>query len=201
MVEKATGALTQPLAGQERELFHKVTAEGKVMEQHSNLSRVEVLLMSHPEVESVRRIKTEKAQDPSEFDDNGRAKRFHQEDFDLEILLADSGASFTCGITTNEVAQPYLAFWWKQGHGMRDSAQRKRARAVMFDSWEVRPEKREHQQPILGMGWQEAWRSSPNEGWGIHFPNNNHVWGVRNIEGSESLSGAREGNRAPWYLQ
>ena len=61
-------------------------------EHWTNIHRIRYLAEKHPQIETVREHKQNKARDPKHFDSYGRAAKFHQAPFDLAIGLAASGA-------------------------------------------------------------------------------------------------------------
>ena len=89
-------------------------------EHCTNIHRIMELAERHPEVEFVAKDKESKKLRSSEFDQNGRAKRFHRSNFDLQLGLAATGAAMYVGVTVNGITgrnterHPggLIAFWW-----------------------------------------------------------------------------------------
>ena len=74
-----------------------------------------------------------KANDKSKFDWNtGRVLKGHQSDFDLELILAASGATMYVGLTAHNVDKSLLALWWKPGKRM-DRVQLELAECIFYD--------------------------------------------------------------------
>ena len=86
--------LTEPLAGapSEANLFACKPPLQGWHEHWTNIHRIRYLAEKHPQIETVREHKQNKARDPKHFDSYGRAAKFHQAPFDLAIGLAASGA-------------------------------------------------------------------------------------------------------------
>ena len=113
---------TQPLAGTspDTQLFHCIY-DGGLHEHWTNIQRVEFIAQRHPLIESVERHNMNKSLDPPDFNKWGRTNSGHQSPYDLELVLAASGARIGVGITGNDVAtidlpkQPggLLALWWR----------------------------------------------------------------------------------------
>ena len=131
-----------------KQVFHG----GQPKEHYSNIFRMEQLLLSHPQVSQVRRHKTHKAKDPSQFDNIGRCYKHHQSPHDLEVTIAASGATFYVGFTVNDVHQDLVALYWQHGKGMKNEAEQMKARAIFYDIAEA-----EHQTPQLSLHWSDAW--------------------------------------------
>ena len=77
--------------------------------------------------------KPTKANDKSLFDSKtGRVLKGHQSDFDLELILAASGATMHVGLTARNVDKSLLALWWKPGKRM-DRVQLELAECIFYD--------------------------------------------------------------------
>ena len=82
---------------------------------------MEFVARRHPLIESVMQHKVNKSLDPSDFNKWGRTNTGHQSPYDLQIVLAASGARMGVGITGNGVAKIHtpeqpgglLALWWR----------------------------------------------------------------------------------------
>ena len=98
--------LTEPLAGAPSEAtlfaYYKPPLQGW-HEHWTNIHRICYLAEKHPQIQTVRKHKQNKALDPTRFDSYGRAVEFHQAPFDLAIGLAASGAEMFVGVTTNNI--------------------------------------------------------------------------------------------------
>ena len=111
-------------------------------EHWTNIHRIRFLAERHPQIEWVKKHKESKAFDPSDFDSNGRAEKYHQSPFDLAIGLAASGAEMHVGVTTNKVSKEdsaehrggLIALWWRGPNAPRLHAV---AEAVFFDICEL----------------------------------------------------------------
>ena len=89
-------------------------------EHWTNIHRMMELADRHPEVQFVVKHKESKKLDASQFDQNGRAQRFHQSNFDLQLGLAATGAAMYVGVTVNGITSKdtehhqggLIALWW-----------------------------------------------------------------------------------------
>ena len=116
---------TQPLAGAsgaspETRVFH--CENNRCLHEHwTNIQRVEFIARRHPLISSVEKHKADKALHPTDFNKRGRTCSGHQSPYDLQIVLAASGARMGVGITGNGVAKIHtpeqpgglLALWWR----------------------------------------------------------------------------------------
>ena len=109
------------LSPDEANLQRFITPCQKFWREHwTNIQRIKALAERHPEVEFVAKDKESKKLRSSEFDQNGRAKRFHRSNFDLQLGLAATGAAMYVGVTVNGITgrnterHPggLIAFWW-----------------------------------------------------------------------------------------
>ena len=91
----------------------RVRKEGRgEMEHYTNIRRVAHLAEAHPLVQNVRQHKPDKQLDPSQFDIDGRAVKYHQSPWDLRVTLAASGAQMIVGVSAEKTAIPLLSLWW-----------------------------------------------------------------------------------------
>ena len=116
---------TKPLAGAwgaspETRLFN-CEYKNCLHEHWTNIQRVEFIARRHPLISCVEKHKADKSLHPSNFNVWGRTNTGHQSPYDLQIVLAASGARMGVGITGNGVAKIHtpeqpgglLALWWR----------------------------------------------------------------------------------------
>lgn len=143
----------QSLTGTETALF-RYTMKGDVYEHYTNIHRIETLAKSHPMVMFVVPHKPEKALDETIYNEKGRATKYHQSPHDLRITFAASGATFTCGVTVNQVHNELLSLWFQPGKKAQlDDGVLSTIHAVFYDICEA-----EHQKPsfIPAAYWSES---------------------------------------------
>ena len=151
----------QPLAGCIDKPLKQVTINGRRMEHFHSIDRIAEAATSHPEVAEVEKHNLRKQYDLSEFDETGRATRYHhQSPWDLKLRLAATGATMYVGYTVNDAIATMAKIWWHCGSGLRNSVDRETARMIFYDIAEA-----QHKQPILGDYWRQAWETvRPEEG-------------------------------------
>ena len=104
---------TPSLTDDPAEGLFRVRKEGRgEMEHYTNIRRVAQLAKNHPLVQNVREHKQDKQPDPSQFDIDGRAVKYHQSPWDLKLTLAASGAQMIVGVSAEKTAIPLLSLWW-----------------------------------------------------------------------------------------
>ena len=92
LVPVREGLSTQPLAGApDRAALWRGDYKRTLPEHFTNIDRIQFLAGRHPAVQSVG-IQKDKSRDRAEFNDIGRATKYHQSRHDLELVLAASGA-------------------------------------------------------------------------------------------------------------
>ena len=101
-------------------LFKVLDARGRMQEHYSSIRRIRSLAEKHPMVLSVEPHNIQKAADPSTFDVNGRATKYHQSPYNLQIVLkggpsAPSGMTFHMGLTVNDTNRNLMSLWWTPG--------------------------------------------------------------------------------------
>jgi hypothetical protein len=130
-----------------------VTINGRRMEHFHSIDRIAELAMSHPEVAEVQKHNLQF--DLSEFDETGRATRYHQSPWDLKLRLAATGATMYVGYTVNGARAGMANIWMRPGSGLQKKADREMARIVFYDIAEA-----EHKEPVLGGDyWRQAWET------------------------------------------
>ena len=83
---------------------------------YTSIERCMYNALKHPLVEHTEDHKSRKANDKSQFDrKTDRVLKGHQSEFDLELILAASGATMYVGLTAYNVDKSLLARWWKPG--------------------------------------------------------------------------------------
>jgi hypothetical protein len=145
----------QPLVGKPREAeLKQVTIKGRRMVHFHNIERMARLADSHPWITKVEKHNSYKQYDPSEFDETGRATKFHQSPWDLKFRLEFTGASMYVGYTVNGARAGMANIWWHCGSGLQNHVDREMARIVFYDIAEA-----EHKETILGDYWRQAWET------------------------------------------
>ena len=104
LVPVREGLSAQPLAGApDRAALWRGDYKNKPHDHFTNIDRIEYIAGRHPAVQSVG-IHKNKAIDPAEFNEIGRATKYHQSRLELEVVIAASGAPMRVGVTVNAVS-------------------------------------------------------------------------------------------------
>ena len=87
--------------------------KGQEMERYTNIHQMFYLAEQHPLLSDVTTHKISKALDPTSFDANGRATKYHQSPWDLKLTLAASGANFHVGLSVHATKHDLVSLWWR----------------------------------------------------------------------------------------
>ena len=107
--------------------------DGKQMQHYTNITRMEQLARLHPFVGGVKHINATSTED---FDEACRTTRQFQSPWDLQILLAASGASIGTGCKVMNTHKSLLTLWWTPALAASER-QTAKLQVVFFDITEA----------------------------------------------------------------
>ena len=113
------------------------SASGELCQHTTSMHRLLALARTHPIVQTVIPIHLRNLRLDREVDDEGRATKGHQSEFDLSLSLAGSGCVFIVGLSRRNVHPDLFALHWRpKGSGWTMNA-RMAARMLFFDLVEL----------------------------------------------------------------